>query len=114
MSKNKISSKEKSHESDSSTEKAPYILTDFIPEIIPDNEEVWRKYSQMTDYKTLHDEFKMTEDHLRITYGEYLDQMRKLQEIRDIVDDRRNDLREVSLVKKIAWVLLNSNCFFLL
>lgn len=87
----------RSQTSDSSLDKVPSLIVEFLPETIPDNGEAWEKFTEEFIYKSLYDDYKMNENHLRETYTDYLDQIKKLQEIRDVVEERRADLTEVSL-----------------
>lgn len=72
-------------------------MNDFVPENVPDNAEVWEKYCNEPSYKIMYEDYRTNEIFLRDTYHDYLAQIKKLQELRDNVEDRKNDLREVSL-----------------
>lgn len=73
-----------------------------MPDNIPENSDVWEKYSEEPNYKSMYGDYKMYSDHLKKTYTEYLEHLKQLQEVRDLVQDRKNDLREAKMFKKFS------------
>lgn len=90
-----VSKPSKSIASDASIERFDSML-ECIPETIPDSTDIWEKYLDEPMYRSLNEDHRLNEIMLRDSYKEYLDRINKLQDLRDIVEERRNDLTEVS------------------
>lgn len=68
-----------------------------IPDVVPQKQDTWKRYTSSSSYKDLLEEYKQNEKDVRSSFIIYLQEVKKLQNCKDAVDKCSNDLILVSI-----------------
>lgn len=97
LNNNKSSSIPRRKSSASESCKRDSISMNILPDNLPENEDVWRQYSEESRFKTILNNYKINEDEIVNKYSTYLDSIKTLNVLRNNIEMKRNELLEVLL-----------------
>ncbi|XP_019756624.2 kinesin-like protein KIN-1 [Dendroctonus ponderosae] len=63
-----------------------------IPEMIPEKQDMWRRFASSSHYKERVEEYKQNEQEIKSHFSSYVHEIKKLQKIKDDNDKHINDL----------------------
>lgn len=77
-----------------------------IPEVIPEKQDMWRRFASSSPYKERVEEYKQNEQDIKSSFFSYVHEIKKLQKMKDEVDKHVHDLLLVT--NQLLWIFLQN------